>query len=410
MESIDNYALDYTRQILEVLKINSFIMESPFEWNTAYDRELRMKIQSNSDLEKDNFTRLFTQLSESAIITSIIDPYYCEFILLQLPSEKERKRTLLIGPFTYEKLTNNRIEEIVQNNHIPDVLMEYMQLYYAALPYVSDERWIRSVVILLAKQLWKTQDIKMNHHRIAPESDIEYFDSISDTSSVAVRSVEARYDSESNMMQYITAGNIDKLSDFFKTGGIPPLAQRFPDTIRDTKNKCVILNTLCRKAAQNGYVHPIYLDELSRKYAIQIEECTSSAQLNSLFNEIPRKYCMLVKSHSLKNYSKPIRDVMNKITLDLTDDLSLHALANELALNSSYLSNLFKKETGMTLTAYVNNKRIEHSIFLLNTTQRSIQNIAEMCGIPDVNYFTKLFKKIMNMTPTDYRNMIQGSQ
>lgn len=64
---------------------------------------------------------------------------------------------------------------------------------------------------------------------------------------------------------------------------------------------------------------------------------------------------------------------------------------------------MFKKETGMTLTNYVNKKRIEHAVYLLSSTDMQIQNIAQYCGIPDVNYFTKIFKKVMNKTPSEFK-------
>lgn len=95
------------------------------------------------------------------------------------------------------------------------------------------------------------------------------------------------------------------------------------------------------------------------------------------------------------------------ISFNLTADLSLTAISTEFSLNSSYLSTLFKKETGTTLTNYVNGKRMEHAIYLLNTTMLPIQDIAVQCGINDVNYFTKLFKKTKNKTPTQYRELIQ---
>lgn len=91
---------------------------------------------------------------------------------------------------------------------------------------------------------------------------------------------------------------------------------------------------------------------------------------------------------------------------DLTADLSLNALAQYLNVNASYLSNLFKKEAGQTLTEYVNRKRIKHGLLLLNSTTMQIQTIAQYCGIPDVNYFTKLFKKYVGKTPKEYRKSI----
>ena len=122
--------------------------------------------------------------------------------------------------------------------------------------------------------------------------------------------------------------------------------------------------------------------------------------------EMVRRYCLLVRNHSMKGYSLLIRKVLTQIDYDLTADLSLKNLASQLNVNPSYLSTLFKKETGSTLTEYVNQKRIEHAIFLLNSSSLQIQMIAQYSGIPDVNYFTKTFKKIIGITPKEYRDKI----
>ena len=72
-------------------------------------------------------------------------------------------------------------------------------------------------------------------------------------------------------------------------------------------------------------------------------------------------------------------------------------------MNASYLSTLFKRETGMTLTDYVNRKRIEHAIYLLKTTTLPISVVGQRCGIQDDNYFTKIFKKYTTVTPKQFR-------
>ena len=108
----------------------------------------------------------------------------------------------------------------------------------------------------------------------------------------------------------------------------------------------------------------------------------------------------------MKGYSLLIQKVLVRIDSDLTADLSLKTQAELLNVNASYLSTLFKKETGATLTDYVNKKRVEHALFLLNSSSMQIQTIAQYCGIPDVNYFTKIFKKYVGKTPKEYRDGI----
>lgn len=56
---------------------------------------------------------------------------------------------------------------------------------------------------------------------------------------------------------------------------------------------------------------------------------------------------------------------------------------------------------GTTLTGYVSKRRVNHAMFLLETTSLQIQTIAQQCGIPDVNYFTRTFKKYAGVTPKE---------
>lgn len=72
-------------------------------------------------------------------------------------------------------------------------------------------------------------------------------------------------------------------------------------------------------------------------------------------------------------------------------------------LSPSYLSALFSQETGQTLTEYVNEKRVKLAMRLLATTKLQIQTIAQHCGILDVHYFSKVFKKKLGITPKQYR-------
>ena len=163
---------------------------------------------------------------------------------------------------------------------------------------------------------------------------------------------------------------------------------------------------MLRKAAEQGSVHPIHIDNLSSAFAKKIEELPSLEQGAHLYKEMLRKYCLLVKKYSTKEYSFFIQKVIARIEADFTADQSLKTHAELLNINPSYLSSLFKKETGMTLTEFVNQRRIEHSIFLLNATNMQIQTVALNCGIPDINYFTRLFKKHVGKTPSEYKRLL----
>lgn len=215
--------------------------------------------------------------------------------------------------------------------------------------------------------------------------------------------LEDYYLKESQLMRAVSLGNFSKaepiLSDLISLQYSLPIST----TLKSLQNYLYSFNTLLRTAAMNGSVHPIHIGKLSTQYINEIEQLSSVPKGHMLMNEMVRKYCMLVKNYSLKNYSLLIQKVLTLIDYDLTADLGLKAIAETLNVNASYLSSLFKKETGSTLTEYVNKKRVERAIFLLNTTSLQVQTIAQYCGIPDVNYFTKVFKKIIGKTPKEYR-------
>jgi YesN/AraC family two-component response regulator len=161
-----------------------------------------------------------------------------------------------------------------------------------------------------------------------------------------------------------------------------------------------------RKAAEQGGVHPIYINQLSSTFAHRIEATTRMDAFPELWNDMIQKYCTLVNKHSIRNYSLPIQKVITRIDFDLTADLSLRATAQYLNMNASYLSKLFKKETGSNLSDYVNMKRMEFAAYQLSTTRQPVSAIAQSCGILDDNYFTKLFRRYHGMTPTQFRQQL----
>lgn len=98
-----------------------------------------------------------------------------------------------------------------------------------------------------------------------------------------------------------------------------------------------------------------------------------------------------------------IQKVLTYVDTNLCADLSLKAFSEYLSVNASYLSTLFKKEMGVSLTDYVNQKRILHAQRLLVSTDLPIKTVANQCGIPDVYYFSRIFKKISSITPKSFR-------
>ena len=102
-------------------------------------------------------------------------------------------------------------------------------------------------------------------------------------------------------------------------------------------------------------------------------------------------------------FSKVIKEVVSYIDFHYAEDLNLSFFAEMFHISRNYLSGLYKKETGMTLTDYIHQVRSRRAITLINSSSLSITTIAVSCGYNDINYFTRMFKKIYGVSPTQYR-------
>lgn len=89
-------------------------------------------------------------------------------------------------------------------------------------------------------------------------------------------------------------------------------------------------------------------------------------------------------------------------------DLSLRDVAEAVHLSQSYLCSLFKKFTGSTIVEYTTGLRIAHAKTLLEQQDLKLFVIAEQSGFDDANYFSTIFKKATGITPSEYRERLNG--
>ncbi|MBE5880779.1 MAG: helix-turn-helix domain-containing protein [Lachnospiraceae bacterium] len=338
----------------------------------------------------------------------------CQYILFRLPSASAAT-FVYIGPYTLTPIEKKEILNLAETFKVSPANIDQLEQFYSSIPLIQDENTILTLLYTLGECLWGDADNfsivdEFLFSDSVPDSFIPLPEQTPEEAQINIQLMEQRYEMEGKLMQAVSSGSVHKAELILSQFSSMQLEMRTDNPIRDYKNYAIILNTLFRKAAEKAAVHPVQIHAISSQYARKIELVTSYASYMNLLKEMVRKYCLLVKNHSLKCYSMLVRKVITDINYDLTADLSLKAEAALLNVNPSYLSTLFKKETGYTLTEYVNRKRIDHAIFLLNSTDMQIQTIATYCGIPDVNYFTKMFKKMIGKTPKEYRQMITAAK
>lgn len=127
-----------------------------------------------------------------------------------------------------------------------------------------------------------------------------------------------------------------------------------------------------------------------------------------------QRLAAIIFENKTDEQEKITNEVINRaqqyINAHLKEELSLVKLAEQVYLNPSYLSRLYKQVTGKNLFDYINEARLSKAKELLKKSNMKIHEIAAAIGHESASYFTRYFKKETNMTPQEYRDSLNASR
>ena len=148
--------------------------------------------------------------------------------------------------------------------------------------------------------------------------------------------------------------------------------------------------------------------ELTREYAKRTHQ--TKAYTDSLMLKL---LDILVEEFQVKNIGtkedfsetdRRMKEMMQYILANLDQELSLNDLAEQMFVSPSTLSRVFKKSTGQYFADFVLEMRVKNAMNLLAHTEQNVTQIALTCGFTNSASFNRAFKKLVNMTPIEYRN------
>ena len=112
--------------------------------------------------------------------------------------------------------------------------------------------------------------------------------------------------------------------------------------------------------------------------------------------------------HANPNYSPAIRKCCDYIELSLERKIRISDLAALTGYTDYYLTEKFKKETGMPLFLYIRYARIERAKVFLESSELSVRQIAEKLAFTTQNYFIRCFREVTGYTPAQYRKRFKS--
>jgi two-component system, response regulator YesN len=337
--------------------------------------------------------------------------YLTNFISVKVSKDSEYLGSIVVGPYLTKEPDILMIESMIFENKLSISLKNVINQYYLSLPLLSTykakliaESLSFSVHNLNSMESF-SKSIVEKTYRVKTETMVSP-DTVMQNTKETIEMIEKRYIKENELLHAVEMGNIEKLEtlseeSFFLFRDMP---NRVPnDPLRSGKNIAFVLNTLLRKAAEKGGLHPMDIHSLSEKFAVQIEQTTTIQQLADLLKKMRLDYCNAVRKLSLKDFSYLTQKAIEFIRKNFDGNLSLEGISKEIDVNLYELSRQFKKETGQNITEYINIQRVNEAIYIMKNPSISITDAAYMVGFNDLAYFTKVFKKLKGITPSEYR-------
>ncbi|MGG3284079.1 helix-turn-helix transcriptional regulator [Paenibacillus solani] len=329
-----------------------------------------------------------------------VDSYNLGYIAAGIWEGQEFCGSIVIGPLLSSIPSEDSMSSLMASNQLPIGQQTPLRTFYESLPVISGVE--KDALGDLLIRLSNFEPVQAYEIALQPKVPPPV-----DRTEIHVESnnfIEERYEGEKMLMDLISKGDKKAVRMVHKEQETLQLfMNRFPgQPIRAVKNSLLVFNTLCRFATEKGGLHPVFIHHISEKYSILIERVSSLQQWNSLLVQMVTEYCEMIQTYSTRSYSSIVKKAVDYIQFYLDHPLTLEEIAETIQVNPTLLSRKFKEETNMNVIEYIHYLRVENAKFYLSRGKYSITEIAFMVGFNDANYFSRVFKKVTSLTPSQY--------
>lgn len=393
------------KQILNSLGVPVTFLNTDYANISQVDHQLRERLGFSHSYTR--FIEVLQKKASSQALLKCKDSFQLYYYFFRTADfSADGQAFFCIGPILRQEVTDEELLGILTAHRLPFHMKLDFYSYYNHVSVQENLPVFEKTLLAITSSIF-SQNMSLN---TLPEKALRV--SLPDhltENNIPVHiddTIENMYKYENLIMDAVTRGDAASAIQYWYTQAqitFPPrhFAQ---NPLRSAKNRMIVFNVLMRKAIEKGGVHPIYLDDISSKFATRIEASTSAAELSdNLGCEMIQEYCKLVNSKVNNKYHPLIQDCILYIEQNYYRELNLTALADAHYVSRQYLSSLFKKETGINITDYIQECRMRHALDLLDNSTLTISQIAEKCGYENTAYFAKIFRKYHNVSPRDYR-------
>lgn len=323
---------------------------------------------------------------------------YCGLVRLHGLSEY-----IIVGPVSPSERSIKQVQSILNGIHLEGDHATNLMHWLNGIPFCDVHRFKGCLKLLdyLINQREDTDVVHVPYQCIVNElptykTEPIYIDHMDDNM-------------ENEILSYIEYGKVSNLETILSTFtyNIDEIPQGAPSALRSFKNIVHFSTALASRAAIKGGVDYDTAIALTNNYTTHIEYLDNghdiSIFLNQMFLDFARRVAIV---RSLPSKSPLVARICKVIYSHLYEKITPTMIAEYLNMNCTYLCTNFKKETGKTITEFVQETKIMESKRLLETTQMTIIEISTQLDFSSQSYFHTVFRKFTGMTPNDFRSKL----
>lgn len=312
----------------------------------------------------------------------------------------------IVGPYVKTLASDKMLHELLATQGISANIFSQLKLYYSHYPLLDYTHLTN--IILAAMRAFYPMTADYNHRLLKGfHEELEEKELISSAENSYMEIIK-RYQYENIFLEKIRTGDVkgvtqalhNSASEFVKTSDFSKQAM-----YANNHEGFAIIRTLARKAAEEGGCPVVQIDAITQEAIQKMNQNHAFSQTSKILSNMILDLTKAVaNSKEINKYSLLIKNIVIFIDTNYSRKIDLSTIANESRVSSEHLCRTFKKETGVTITDYITSTRMKKATELLKETTLSVAEISAFVGYADNNYFTKVFKRHYQMTPTEYRN------
>ncbi|WP_258203553.1 helix-turn-helix domain-containing protein [Paenibacillus endoradicis] len=335
--------------------------------------------------------------------------YLEQFAVVPVKRNGKCQAVIVIGPVIRKKANDSQFTELLNDHNIASEERVKWMTYWGSLQAVDQMRCLHICVstnwMVNQEALDITDVIQFNLQYGVSKKKKKLELELADWREYSI--FQEGIATTNQLLDYIRNGNktelMKKLIEYINSvGDIGVKSSR--SQLRSVKNLAICGIALSSRAATEGGMYDELASTLCDLHIKHIEELHEFALIDAAVVSAIVDFADRVSQIRNNGVSKVVQSSKEYIYLHLFEEITLQQLAKVSGVNPHYLSQLFKKETGLTLINYIQRERIDEAKKLLDHSNDTISSIGTRLTFYDQAHFIKVFKKHEGVTPKHYRD------